>query len=311
MKYLPLMLFVGTSLVVLGATLSADDGSVVLPVAGEDLVHYQAEPLAEPSGGEGFKGSNFVHPLKTPSGFVVSQSQPADHYHHFGLWWPWKYIEVEGRKILCWELQGGEGLVEAVDYERVDGGIVARSIYYDRKATGGRTALIEESSRITTSDIFEGPARGYFLDLEISEKTAGEKPVTVSSYRYSGFSIRATEFWDKENSTILTSEGEDRDSANFSRARWVLVQGDTAKGEKAGFLMMSDRENRSHPEKLRTWDTQENGAVFVNFNTVYDDAWEFAPGNEYVRKYRLFVFDGELNRAEAEMLWSEYALDKN
>ncbi len=307
MNFRSLKIITGTCLLALGTDLSADDGLVPLSVESKDLAFYQAEPLSEPLGGEKFKGSNFIHPLKTSSGFVVSQSQPADHYHHFGLWWPWKYVEVEGRQILCWELQGGEGLIEAADYETIDGGIVARSIYYDRKAPGGRTRILEERSRITTSDITDAPARGYFLDLEISEKTLGGKTVTVSSYRYSGFSIRATEFWDKDNSTILTSEGKDRDSANFSRARWVLVQGDSSKGERAGFLMMSDRENRSHPEKLRTWDTQENGAVFVNFNTVYDEDWEFVPGNEYTRKYRLYVFDGEITHEEAEALWSEYA----
>ena len=46
---------------------------------------YQAQPLGEPVGGDKFKASNFIHPLKTPLGFTVTQAQPEDHLHHFGL----------------------------------------------------------------------------------------------------------------------------------------------------------------------------------------------------------------------------------
>ena len=68
-----------------------------MEVGGKKRVFYQAEPLSNPRGGDRFKGSNFVHPLKTPSGFVVTDAQPEDHLHHFGLWWPWKYIQVSER----------------------------------------------------------------------------------------------------------------------------------------------------------------------------------------------------------------------
>ena len=54
-----------------------------LSVDGKELVFYQASPLANPKGGDAFKGSNFIHPLKTPSGFVVTDLQPLDHLHHF------------------------------------------------------------------------------------------------------------------------------------------------------------------------------------------------------------------------------------
>ncbi len=53
-----------------------------------ELLSYQQQPLVDPIGGEKFKGSNFIHPLKTLSGFTLTQSQPKDHLHHFGLWWP-------------------------------------------------------------------------------------------------------------------------------------------------------------------------------------------------------------------------------
>jgi hypothetical protein len=66
----------------------SDDGKLYVKVDDKELITYQAKPMKDPRGGEGFKGSNFIHPLKTPAGFIVTDIQPEDHYHHFGLWWP-------------------------------------------------------------------------------------------------------------------------------------------------------------------------------------------------------------------------------
>lgn len=271
------------------------------------LVHYQSKPLSEPIGGNAFKGSNFLHPIKTPAGFVVTDSQPEDHLHHFGLWWPWKHIEAEGRKILCWELQGGDGIIEADNHVKKENALLTNSHYIDRRFPDGPTSRLNETTNIEISKSELRSVDGYFIDLDIAQTPTREETVTITPYRYSGFSIRATSFWNKDNSSITTSEGKDRDSANFTHARWVLVQGKTASDGDAGILLMSHPNNQSHPEKLRTWDKQHNGAVFVNFNTVADDPWVMEHGKRYARNYRTFVFDGVLSPQQAEELWRRYA----
>ncbi len=295
-----------TAVFTVGPRGAAADEVITVPVDGQALIAYQAEPLSDPRGGDNFRGSNFIHPLKTPSGFVVTDHQPADHLHHFGLWWPWKYVETGGRKVLCWELQKGDGLIRAVESRSVPSGLLTRSVYIDRKAPGGPVEILHESARISASSLQQEPAPGYFLDIEIVHRCAGETPVSVTAYRYSGFAFRGTALWKRQTSSIVTSEGLDRDSANFSSARWVLVQGRTDSGGQAGVLLMSHPGNRSHPEKLRTWDKQLGGAVFINFNPVMDADWDFEPGTDYTRRYRLFVYDGTVSPEEAEALWSEY-----
>ncbi len=279
------------------------------------LVHYQAAPIANPVGGDNFKGSNFIHPLKTPSGFVITDSEPEDHLHHFGLWWPWKHIEVSGRQILCWELQQKDGFIQAQEHQRIGRGIVAKSHYIDRKAPGGPVVCLVETTRITTSPVREKPAKGYFLDIEINEETAGQETVTVTPYRYSGFSIRCTPFWKNENSSLLTSGGNAQVGSNFTEARWVRIQGETGgmagleayHTGKAGVLMMSHPSNRSHPELLRTWENVHGGIHFVNFNTVQEDPWVFEPGKTYQRRYRLYIYDGEISAKQAEAIWKRYS----
>ncbi len=282
--------------------------TLTVPVGGENLVQYQSRPMSTPKGGEKFKGSNFIHPLKTPSGFVVSDLQPGDHLHHFGLWWPWKYVKTEGRKVLCWELQRGDGIIQAQDSETTANGFTANSIYVDRKAPGGPKTLLKETANVTVSGILETPARGYSLTLEIIHEVAGRLPLTISKYRYSGFCLRGTPAWNKDNSTVLTSEGLDYSKSNFTRAKWVRIEGATSDSATAGVLMMSHPDNHAHPEKLRTWDPKtHHGAIFVNFNPVQDASTLIQPGTPYTRQFELFIYDGTLTAAQADAMWQAYA----
>ena len=293
-----------------GLAIQAEDSELLkVKVDGADLVCYQAKPMSKPKGGQDqFPGSNFIHPLKTPSGFVVTDLQPGDHLHHFGLWWPWKYIETEGRKVLCWELQKGDGLIQAKESKLTEDGFTAKSVYIDRKAKGGAKVLLHETLNVKVSKIIDKPARGYILDLEIVHEVAGDKPITVSKYRYSGFSFRGTPAWDAKTSSVLTSEGKDYDAANFTRSKWVRVEGQAGEGKTAGVLLMSRSDNQDHPEKLRTWNKKtHHGSIFVNFNTVQEKSWVFEPGKKYPRNFRVFVYDGKVTAEQAEGMWKAYA----
>ncbi|MCK4563770.1 MAG: PmoA family protein [Verrucomicrobia bacterium] len=278
---------------------------------GQELLGYQVLPMQNPKGGDAFKGSNFIHPLRTPSGFAVTDLQPKDHLHHFGVWWPWKYIEVDGRKIVCWELQKGKGLIQGRQATVLDNGFVSESDYIDRTAPGGPLVVLNEETSVRITGFKKSAANGYYLDIEITHRCATEHPVEVSPYRYSGFGYRGAASWNKDTSTILTSEGKDRSTANFTRADWTRIQGATPDGGTAGVLLMGHPDNRDHPEMLRTWDKQQhNGAIFVNLNPVQEKPWKFEPGKKYTRRYRMFVYDGKISKEQAKRLWKEYENEK-
>lgn len=289
-----------------GEKLTISAGSV-------DLLAYQQHPMANPVGGDKFKGSNFIHPLKTPSGFVITDLQPSDHLHHFGLWWPWKYLKVEGRKVLMWELQQGEGIIEAQGVSgtkmcsKEGAGFEASSHYIDKTAPDGPKVVLNEKLKVNVSPIVKSPAAGYFLDLTITHSCAVNSPIEIVKYRYSGFCIRTTANWTKDNSTLLTSLGKELIGSNFTRAHWVRAEGDADNGNKAGFVMMSHPENRDTPQLLRTWDESKHGATFINFNPVQEKPWNFEPGKNYTQKYRLFVYDGTITSQDVKKLWSDYA----
>jgi hypothetical protein len=133
--------------------------------------------------------------------------------------------------------------------------------------------------------------------------------VRLLEYRYGGLGLRATEQWTKDNSRVLTSEGKTRKNADGSTARWCIIEGDVD-GENAGIVMMSYPANYNHPEPLRIWPENANrnrGDMFANFCPTKNMDWQLEPGQTYVLKYRLLVFNDELPKEKAEAGWHYFA----
>jgi len=213
----------------------------------------------------------------------------------------------EERKVLFWELQAGQGRVEARHAKETGKGFRAESAY-TIFAKGDTEDWIREKIEARVSDLVDTPAEGYFLDIEIGQSVLGEEPLEILKYRYSGFSLRSTAAWNRKNSIMLTSEGRQHPESDMTHAKWVLVQGPKDSGGEAGVLLMSHPENHGHPEYLHTWDPGlAKGGVFVNFNPVQSESLTMHAGLEYIRRYRLFVFDGEIDSDAAERLWKEWA----
>lgn len=267
---------------------------------------WQAAPLAQPVGGETFAGSAFLHPLRTPGGFEWTTIQPDDHKHHFGLWWPWKFIKVDGATYNCWEIQEGQGAQVAKDVKPLmtapgsppQWHFLSETVI--KKPGAAPLPVIQENAQLSISV----RADAQVLDLSIEQK-AVESPVTIVEYRYSGFSWRGPASWNKDNSTMTTSSGKGRDDANGTTARWVMVSGPTP-GGSATVLMMSAAET---PEKLRVWDRNaHNGTPFVNFNPVMDQPLPLDDAHPQVskRKYRIIAADHTITAAEADAEWQKW-----
>ena len=289
---------------------SQDNQGVLEARLGEtSLASWQSKPLAHPKGGEKFAGSAFLHSLKTPSGFEWCAIQPDDHLHHFGLWWPWKFIEVGGEKFNTWEIQEGQGAHRAVSVQSQSskGGALQWSLNnrtFIRKPGIEDRAVIDEKATVGIS--VSGDME--IVDIEIQQKPL-DQPVTIVDYRYSGFSWRGPLVWNKDNSTMVTSEGKNRDEANGTQARWVVVSGPSPKG-KASVLMMSAASARAGTaEKLRVWDSKNlNGMPFVNFNPVMEKALPLDGKHPAVsqRKYRVIAADHVIDPAAAEVEWKKW-----
>jgi hypothetical protein len=279
------------------------------------LLTYQTAMTDVPEGvKEAFRKSGFIHPLKSPSGQVLTRIQPPDHYHHYGIWGPWTRTIVQGREVDFWNLGDGTG---RVDFSRVisrtaQNGfatVTVRQDHTDLKAPSGAQVAIEEDLTIRVGEVMD---KRYQVDYQTVISTPLDSPVVLDAYRYGGgIGFRATERWGTDNSLILTSEGHDRKTADGSFAKWVMVSGesDDPSGQ-SGILFLSHPQNRAHPEPMRVWpEDQYEGKenVFVEFCPIRHEAWEIQPGQKQVLNYRMIVFDGEMTPAQAEEYWQAFA----
>ncbi len=270
---------------------------------------WQVKPLADAKGGAKFAGSAFLHPLRTPSGFECTAIQPADHLHHFGLWWPWKFIGVDDVKSNTWEIQELQGAHRAVSAKILDSSPgkttwELKNQTVTRKPETGDVAVIDETATLSLATRDDA----VVLDVSISQKAA-DRPVTVIDYRYSGFSWRGPLSWNKDNSTMTTSAGKDRDTANGTAARWVMVSGPTPKGSATVLMMSAAEKSAGVQEKLRVWDSKNlNGMPFANFNPVMDKPLPLDDAHPAVsrRKYRVIAADRRIEAAEADAEWNQW-----
>lgn len=285
----------------------AKDGAALRILLGKERVlQYNHAPVPPPEGaGAEYARSGFIHPLWSPGGEELTRIHPPDHIHHMGIWNPWTKTLFEGREVDFWNLGEGRGTVRFVQFAStisgpVFGGFRAVHEHVDRSAPGGEKVALNEEWDVRVWNLGAGKKGGWLLDFTTTQCCASSSSILLQKYRYGGLGFRATELW--EEGSCLTSEGKTRKDGHGTRARWCIVSGPTAKGQ-AGVLFMSNPQNHEHPEPMRIW---PEGDVFFNFCPVQSGDWTMEPGNDYVLRYRLYVFHGALSPEEADRLWQDF-----
>lgn len=288
-----------------------NDGLLTVRDDGNNLLAYQFGVMPAPAGQNPlFARSGFIHPLWSPRGQVLTRIQPDDHYHHYGIWNPWTHVLFEGKEVDFWNIGGGQGTVRFAKFLSRDAGPVfggyttlQEHVAFDKDAGTEKVALNEKQ---TVRVYRMADSRAYLADITIAMECASESPFKILEYRYAGLGWRASEQWNAENSSVLSSAGKTRVDADGSLARWYMIQGDVD-DTHAGVVMMSHPENFNHPEPLRIWPPETHeGAVFAMFAPTKTTDWLLDPGNTYVLKYRMVVFNGEFDGATADQAWASY-----
>lgn len=270
------------------------------------VLRYNHAPVPPPDGKDPlYTRSGFIHPLFSPRGAELTRIHPADHIHHMGLWNPWTNTTFRDRHVDFWNLDDGEGTVRHKGFTAemkgpVFSGYRADLDHVDLKDRGGETVAIKEVREVKVWNV-GGRDDGWFLiDFTTSQRCGTESPIQLNKYRYGGFGFRATKEWDEGD--YLTSEGKTRVDGHATRSRWCIVYGPTSRGD-AGIVFMSHPENHNHPEPMRIWNNRPE--IFFNYTPTQTADWVYKPGNDYVRRYRMYVYDGKLAPEKAEQEWRE------
>lgn len=289
------------------------DGALLVQSGEQKLLQYFFKTVYPPAGVDtAYRRSGFIHPLWAPHGQELTRIQPPDHYHHYGIWNPWTMVEFEGDTLDFWNINSKQATVRFANFVSVSSGPVfsgfeALHEHVVLKKTEKDKVAMNELQGVT---VYEPDKNNdcFIVDFNINMNCAGESPFRILEYRYAGLGWRTTQKWDKMNSMVLTSEGKDRKSADGSKAKWCIVQGQID-DDYAGVVMMSFPTNYNFPEPLRIWpENQYNrGDMFANFCPTKDMNWDLMPGRNYNLRYRFLVFNGRFDREKAESAWYYFA----
>jgi len=295
--------------------LQEDYRDLKLEKDGKSILSYRYAVTYPPDGVDPvFRRSGYIHPLVSPEGEVLTRIQPPDHHHHYGIWGPWTETHINGRMVDFWNLVKGEGTVRFAGFiSEVEGGVFsgfkALQQHIDFGAKGPDQIAINEDLDVRAWNIQD---KKWMIDYITTINCPLDSGIMLDAYRYGGgIGFRATEKWNKDNCTILTSEGKTRVDADGTSARWCIVEGesDTKEG-RSGILFMSFPANRMHPEPMRVWPLDANngrGDMYFEFCPIRNTGWKLEKGTDYSLKYRMIVFDGKLSADEAETYWQEFA----
>ncbi|MBN2347861.1 MAG: PmoA family protein [Bacteroidales bacterium] len=294
-----------------------EDGGLVIHEGDKNLLRYQFETMYPPAGVDSvFKRSAFIHPLWAPHGQELTRIQAPDHMHHYGIWNPWTHVLFENDTIDFWNLMRGEGTVRFAEFQSIlEGPVFAeyKSLHEHVVLKNGQDKVaLNEVQKVRVYKPEKNPEL-FIVDITFTYNCATDSPFKMLEYRYEGLGWRTTEFWNNQNSEVLSSEGKTRIDVDGTKARWCIVQGEVEDNDYAGAVMMSYPSNYNYPEPLRIWpiDQYGRGDMFASFSTTKDTDWLLEPGKEYVLKYRFLVFNGHMDAEKAESAWKYFAESPN
>jgi hypothetical protein len=285
--------------------------ALAFSVAGRPALQYWVEPRPLPRADIDsiYLRGGYLHPVRTPSGRVITGDYSPGHVHHHGVWAAWTNTTFRGREPDFWNMAGGTGAVVPMALDSawagaVQGGFQARHRYVDYSAPEPVSALYETWTLRAYNVPSSVAGFSYHLfDIDMVQSTASASPLTLPEYHYGGAAIRGLEEWyGPENTIFLTSAGKDRSDGNETRARWTYMGGDVD-GQQAGIAMLSHPTNFRSPQPVRIHPEMP----YFCYAPSQLGAFSIRPGEPYAARYRFVVFDGPPDPEALDRLWNDYA----
>lgn len=286
-----------------------DHDRLTITAAARKVLTFQGGPGALPDQNINplFRRGGYIHPVFTPSGRVVTDDYPPDHFHHHGIWFAWTKTEFEGRHPDFWNVHDGTGKVEFAALDQtwsgaVYAGLKSRNRYIDVSAATPVTVL-DERWEVTVYNVGQGVKPYTMFDLVSTQDLATASPLILPEYRYGGIGFRGHRQWlAKDNCDFLTSEGKDRNNGHGTRARWCHIGG-KIDGKLAGIAILDHPANFRAPQAMRINPDQP----FFCYSPSLIGDWKIEPGKSYVSRYRFIVYDGPPDKLELDRMWNDYA----
>lgn len=284
---------------------------------GRPLFQYNYGFVSRPELNNGNLTRNaYIHPLWTPSGKVITDDWPKDHFHHRGLFFAWTKTEIAGQPHDFWNLGAGTGkpffvgFVEkfpdgsgfVVDHEWKTGSGAKTNATYDAVVLRERWTVRVAGPLRAPGAKPDAPPQGWIFDWTTRQEAL--VPIHLPAYRYGGTGFRGAAEWQPMTApyAVVTDAGGDRKTGDGKPTRWWHMQGPLAEAV-VGFAMFDAPANINHPGPVRL----NPDIPYTGYFPFRNAPFTIEPGKPLELRYRCVVHDGRLAPGRIEQLWREWA----
>jgi len=277
-----------------------DESGLLFTENGENVLFFQVDPKSE--GGK-YERCNYIHPLWTNDGTVLTEDFPPDHLHHRGVFWAWHQVWIGDKRIGDpWEIKNFNQNVTDVEYIAKANGVAVLNTQVDWKSPNWKKEGREVPYIKENTTIIINPENGNYrrIDFEI-HLLALENDLKIGGSEdakgYSGFSVRMSL---PKNVSFTGPNGkvEPKNEAVQSPG-YVNISGSLLKDEKQGGIVIIDNpENPGYPQPwiLRAKNSMQNAAYPGN------ETISLSTTEPLVLKYSLLVYSGKLDNKKIQKI---------
>jgi len=273
----------------------------------DSILNYQ---IAEKSLNGTYKRANYIHPLYTLDGNVLTEDFPEDHLHHRGVFWAWHQLYIGDKRIgdgweienFSWEVTSVKEIEQSDNATAIQADVLWKSNQW-LDANGKEKPVVKET---TTLRVYPKETNYRLIDIEISI-IALEDNMRIGGSEdekgYGGFSPRIK----LPNAiTFTSSEGNVTPNNLPVKANdWMDISGSLAKdGQLAGISILCHPNN---PEPSNRWILRSQRSMQ---NAVYPylgaKAVPLSKTNPTTLRYRLIIHHGNANDLDISSLYLSY-----
>jgi hypothetical protein len=266
------------------------------------VLFYQIQPKSLDGK---YERTNYIHPLYSLSGNILTEDFPADHPHHHGVFWSWHQILYQDKPIADgWMSENVSWEVADSDIKRERTSIALNNeVLWKSALTGGqKEGIVKENSSII---IHSAKEQYRIIDFDIMLRALKDNLKIGGSddaKGYGGFSLRF----------ILPNDirffGGDQEvmaqELSVPAGPWLDFYGsfDGQNLPESGVAVFSHPSNPGHPQPwiLRKEKSMQNPA-FPGRVPV-----ELSKGGLRFQ-YRVVIHRKDINREDIERLYEEYS----
>jgi hypothetical protein len=291
--------------------LQVRDGQLDCEQDGKPMFSYQlTQRQAEFAAPAYYGRSGFVHPLRSPAGYRLTDDFPRGHTHQHGFFTAWTHASVDGDTLDFWNQQKEQATVaHAALLDSLSGPQLAQlRVTLDHLRLLGRDSVkvLEEEWRLRA---YRQPD-GFLLELQMRQQPVDEVAFVALQYHYGGFGLRGAAAWNAVDSVhflgeprFLTPETHDRVAANHSRPAWLALYGPVSDTDTAGLAYLGDPANLRAPQPVRVHPSMP----YFSVTPSQLGDLPIASDTPFFVRYRFFLFDGPADPQRLDQLARDLA----